>query len=512
MTDKAPKPNEYTDDDYRYLLKRIGAPTSPQNLAWMRSWKAAEVSDYEHNPFNTTQYVTGAKNPSGSIQSYKNREAGLNATADTLLYAGKGSYYKNVVKGLRAGDPKSATEALVKSPWAAGKYGGAEDWTKSSVWQAYQRNQPTPAPRQFNPESTFQQKMGSPKTTPVKPEGNELSWVMQGPKAIGKAAISIGSEITRQAINVGAMTARNLFSNPLQNPETKTYTHLETGKEPFRYQVSNAPRTSGAELSDLGWTLANTGGAELVKAGVKAVLTPMKAAREARAAEAARFGGSGVRVARAESATSGVPARSTLSADEIKAITSKGRPGGWMTGTKTKIAGAGLAALATLAPEAATLAKSTTSMSRAVEDLGKTVESSRGFKVQVPEAPKPEMPKVEAPTMRTQAGPEVRPQAESFTPQRASTQAASHSEGSQWSATQAVTAARTAQEAVAQTATQTPARQTVTSSAPPLKPQPGPQVPPKEPPPEEPPGRRLPPGEGSDMAFSGQPESYGAVY
>ena len=394
MTDKAPKPTEYNDDDYRYLLKRVGAPDSPENRAWLRSWKAAEKSDFEHNPFNTTQYVTGAKNPSGQIQSYKTRESGLNATADTLLYAGKGSYYKDILKGLRASDPKSSTQALVNSPWAAGRYGGADDWTKSSVWGAYQRNKPAPVPRQFTPEANFQKSIGSPKASkpiqdPLMAPGLQGIWNREKDlfkRTIPGAAAFLGhvaSEVPRQAFNVVSAAASGMSgaSSVASQPDYKTPSlRLENKSDrPFDYRTSNKAPTAGQLTSDIAWTAANLGGAEAVKAVAKPVGAVVKTAKVAREARAERVLGAGSKSRIFPKEESGI------STGDVEAVS--GRPSMFnraqqSLGKKISTAGLALSAFAPLSADAAALAKPAYSMSESVAKAGKAIETSgKEFKV-----------------------------------------------------------------------------------------------------------------------------------
>lgn len=132
-------PYQYTDKDFSYILKKIGAPVTPQNLTVMRAWRKAEGGTYEHNPFNTTQPWKGAQ---GSfVKRYADRTSGLEATADTLLNAGGRSggkgYYSDVLQGFRTSNPEQTIQAIVQSPWAAGGYGGKSDWKSSTLYGAY---------------------------------------------------------------------------------------------------------------------------------------------------------------------------------------------------------------------------------------------------------------------------------------------------------------------------------------------------------------------------------------
>lgn len=136
-------PNQYTDDDYTRILSGIGAKATPQNLSVLRAWRAAESGTHNNNPFNTTQRWQGSSG--GGVQRYQTRNQGIAATVDTLMNAGarvnpNAGYYRSVVAGFRSNNPTQTIRSIVQSPWAAGHYGGSNNWQQSSLWKAYSGN------------------------------------------------------------------------------------------------------------------------------------------------------------------------------------------------------------------------------------------------------------------------------------------------------------------------------------------------------------------------------------
>lgn len=84
------------------LLKKIGAPFTPSNLAFLNQWQAQEGTSAAFNPLATTQGARGARNfNSVGVKDYLNSLQGLDATAKTL----KNGYYPDIVAGLRQGNP-----------------------------------------------------------------------------------------------------------------------------------------------------------------------------------------------------------------------------------------------------------------------------------------------------------------------------------------------------------------------------------------------------------------------
>jgi hypothetical protein len=105
------------DGYFDQVLKRIGAPTTGQNLAFMRAWQRAEGGDAT-NPFNTTQEAPGATNfNSVGVKRYADQKSGIDATVKTLL----NGRYANIIRAMQQGnDPLSTARALAASPWGTG--------------------------------------------------------------------------------------------------------------------------------------------------------------------------------------------------------------------------------------------------------------------------------------------------------------------------------------------------------------------------------------------------------
>lgn len=106
------------DAYYAAVLRGIGAPVTPANLAFMRAWKRAEGGD-DTNPFNTTQGAPGATNfNSVGVKRYASVESGIQATIQTLTNGN----YAGIIAALKAGtDPMAAAHALAASPWGTGQ-------------------------------------------------------------------------------------------------------------------------------------------------------------------------------------------------------------------------------------------------------------------------------------------------------------------------------------------------------------------------------------------------------
>ena len=86
---------------YNAILTGIGAPSNPENLAFMYAWRASEGGVAAWNPFNTTQGAGGATcyNSSAGVKNYPNRATGISATVQTLLNGN----YNGIVNGLKTG-------------------------------------------------------------------------------------------------------------------------------------------------------------------------------------------------------------------------------------------------------------------------------------------------------------------------------------------------------------------------------------------------------------------------
>jgi hypothetical protein len=100
------------------VLRRIGAPVTPNNLRALDAWQRAEGGNARFNPLNTTQPMPGATNynPVG-VKNYINPNQGTGATVKTLL----NGRYDHIVTGLRKNSsPVEVARAVAASPWGTG--------------------------------------------------------------------------------------------------------------------------------------------------------------------------------------------------------------------------------------------------------------------------------------------------------------------------------------------------------------------------------------------------------
>lgn len=108
------------------LLKRLGAPATPNNLRFLNAWQAAEGGTARFNPFNTTLPMQGASAyNSVGVRNYASPEAGIDATLRTLQ--GRYPHYNQILGGLQAGNvPWQSLAAQVEaSPWGTHNITGA---------------------------------------------------------------------------------------------------------------------------------------------------------------------------------------------------------------------------------------------------------------------------------------------------------------------------------------------------------------------------------------------------
>lgn len=101
------------------VLRRIGAPVTPNNVRALNAWQAAEGGDARFNPLNTTQPMPGATdyNPVG-VKNYVTPNQGTGATVKTLL----NGRYDHIVTGLRKNSsPVEVARAVAASPWGTGE-------------------------------------------------------------------------------------------------------------------------------------------------------------------------------------------------------------------------------------------------------------------------------------------------------------------------------------------------------------------------------------------------------
>jgi len=105
---------------FAQVLRRIGAPVTPNNLRFLRAMQAGEGTLATWNPLATTRYLPGATSfNSVGVRNYRSRQQGIRGTAETLLLP----YYKGIVSDLRNNVPaeKIATQRLSElQTWGTG--------------------------------------------------------------------------------------------------------------------------------------------------------------------------------------------------------------------------------------------------------------------------------------------------------------------------------------------------------------------------------------------------------
>lgn len=91
--------NDSTNEEiFSKILGLIKAPTTKENIKFMRAWRQAEGKGGEFNPFNTTLGMKGSTNMNSvGVKNYQSIEDGIVATVKTLL----NGRYDCIVDGLR---------------------------------------------------------------------------------------------------------------------------------------------------------------------------------------------------------------------------------------------------------------------------------------------------------------------------------------------------------------------------------------------------------------------------
>lgn len=101
------------------VLKRVGAPVTPQNLKLLRQWQAQEGgwtnNDATYNPLNTT-HGPGRSINSVGVKQFADYNTGMDMTAQTIM----NGRYPNLVKGLRSGNPYQFDISGDLSTWVSG--------------------------------------------------------------------------------------------------------------------------------------------------------------------------------------------------------------------------------------------------------------------------------------------------------------------------------------------------------------------------------------------------------
>lgn len=107
---------------YSTILDGIGAPTTDENLKFLKAWRQAEGGTAANNPFNTTYKLDVDQDKtdynSVGVKNYSTPEHGIAATIKTLRLP----YYKNIVSGLQndAGASNIASNTDELKTWGTG--------------------------------------------------------------------------------------------------------------------------------------------------------------------------------------------------------------------------------------------------------------------------------------------------------------------------------------------------------------------------------------------------------
>ena len=110
----------------RSLLKRIGAPVTPQNLKFLSTWQRWEgghtKNDARFNWLNTTKSAPGVVRSVNSVgvKAFDSFDSGIHATALTLM----NGRYDDIVGGLKKGNPYKANPSAGLQTWVSGRPDG----------------------------------------------------------------------------------------------------------------------------------------------------------------------------------------------------------------------------------------------------------------------------------------------------------------------------------------------------------------------------------------------------
>lgn len=103
----------------RALLKSLGAPPTPENMAFLTNWQRRE-GGHTHNSarFNwlNTTHGPGSRINSVGVKRFGNFKTGIRSTAETLT----NGRYNDIVAGLRSGNPYAAPVQDDLSVWVSG--------------------------------------------------------------------------------------------------------------------------------------------------------------------------------------------------------------------------------------------------------------------------------------------------------------------------------------------------------------------------------------------------------
>lgn len=105
------------------LLKRLGAPVTPQNQSFLGGWQRWEGghtnNDATYNWLNTTRDGVGATGDINSVgvTAFDSFQNGIGATAATL----QSGRYGDIIKALKSGNPYKAKPVAGLSTWLTGQ-------------------------------------------------------------------------------------------------------------------------------------------------------------------------------------------------------------------------------------------------------------------------------------------------------------------------------------------------------------------------------------------------------
>lgn len=136
-------PQPRSRDWRKALLKRVGAPVTPDNLKLLDTWQRWEGGHTKNgarfNWLNTTHGGQGAVKSINSVgvKAFDSFDNGVNALASTLL----NGRYNDIVKGLQSGTPYKYDLSAGLSTWVSGSPTGGLDYAQRVFGQAPSKKQ-----------------------------------------------------------------------------------------------------------------------------------------------------------------------------------------------------------------------------------------------------------------------------------------------------------------------------------------------------------------------------------
>lgn len=110
------------------VLSALGAPVTEPMIDFMMRWEAAEGGAWNnaerYNPLNVAAYDN---NPTNSQSVMSSWQAGIAATVRVINQ----SNFSGLRAGILSGNPDTALQALIASPWASSHYNGGESFPAS---------------------------------------------------------------------------------------------------------------------------------------------------------------------------------------------------------------------------------------------------------------------------------------------------------------------------------------------------------------------------------------------